>query len=80
MTNIELMLPALAWAIVQICRALPAIIWSLRCRSTSKVYRCPPLLRPIVPTGQREGCDGQNGVDRAGPNRIKPIHRTIARR
>jgi hypothetical protein len=39
----ELIFGSLAYALVQIIRALPGIIWAIRCRSSSSAYRCPPL-------------------------------------
>lgn len=39
----ELVISAIAWAIVQICRTIPAIVWSVRCQPASPRYRCPAL-------------------------------------
>jgi hypothetical protein len=46
----ELIFGSLAYAVVQIIRALPGVIWAIRCRSSSSSYRCPPLF----PSGR--GC------------------------
>ena len=39
----EMLLTAAAWTVVQVIRAMPAVIWSLRCRPGSRAYRCPPV-------------------------------------
>jgi hypothetical protein len=38
----EMLLSAAALSLVQIVRVMPAIVWSLRCRPSSKSYLCPP--------------------------------------
>lgn len=43
MTDDKLFLLGLLWSMVQIIRTVPALVWSIRCRSTSPVYQCPPI-------------------------------------
>ncbi len=41
--NNDLLVAGMAWSFVQIVRAMPALIWSIRCRPSSNAYRCPPV-------------------------------------
>jgi hypothetical protein len=43
----EMLLSAVAWTFVQVIRATPSIIWSIRCRAGSRTYTCPPLFPAI---------------------------------
>jgi hypothetical protein len=53
MTDDKVLLLGLAWSFVQIVRAIPALVWSIRCRSTSEGYRCPPIF-PWVAEGKKK--------------------------
>ena len=61
----EMLLTALAWSIVQVVRAMPALVWSIRCRSSSNAYRCPPVF-PTLLKRRRESDAGSAAPGSSG--------------
>ncbi len=66
----EMLLTALAWSVVQVVRALPALVWSLRCQPSSDAYRCPP----VFPARRR--CSVEPGSGSSG----RPVMRQVPAR
>ena len=69
MMGSELLLSASAWLLVHVVRALPALIWSIRCRPSSRAYRCPPLFASQAQRREHPGVRPRNSTAR---RRIQP--------